>query len=42
MNAGDAVAGPPPLAGGHSHAILREALGMGAGEIARLKERGVV
>ena len=37
-----AVPGPPPQVGEHSAEILREVLGMSDGEIARLKERGVV
>ena len=33
---------PPPLLGEHTEAVLRDVLGMGAEEIARLRERGVL
>jgi len=33
---------PPPLLGEHTEAVLHDVLGKSAGEIARLRERGVL
>jgi crotonobetainyl-CoA:carnitine CoA-transferase CaiB-like acyl-CoA transferase len=33
---------PPPLLGEHTEEVLRELLGKGAGELARLRERGAI